>query len=399
MNMLNSGNWESAQLGYSTVESLLDDVSKQMSLSNLSRFSRGSNGQRIGSTTGGSIRVAKPNSASSSPRGSIGLGRRRTVMADGPFRRRMVMEASTPGGYVSNDGLQVPSRSNRPVSWHPSSYQTPQTHYQPTYPAPAFDFDKQSHFINNPQNSAVYSGYTSPSSTFSHFSMPYNGYEQQQQLQQQQQHQQQYNLEDVSAPSQMTSSYAFSQPTAMEQHPPNYVTVPSQNTDQTMYSHFDWNNFSTSGFEGSTAPPTPDDFLPIQHPEPNFPAEELIPYHPLSDTESTGEDLIGLGLYDNPESTKSPTPDSHLDIYRSAMMSQLLGAAYRRPEPVGKGLKLEETWQPPESDDEKDEDEDDDSEQDGEGEDDDEAVQEEVKSNTVTYPVQGVQQLDHSGWL
>ena len=48
------------------------------------------------------------------------------------------------------------------------------------------------------------------------------------------------------------------------------------------------------------------------------------------------------------------------------MASQLLGNSYRRPEPLGKGLKLEETWQPPpEKDDGKDDDED------GEGEDED----------------------------
>ena len=71
------------------------------------------------------------------------------------------------------------------------------------------------------------------------------------------------------------------------------------------------------------------------------------------------------------------------------MMSQVLGSAYRRPEPVGKGLKLEETWNPP-SDDEEEEDD----EQDGEAEDDE--VVEEAKSNFITYPVQGTQQ---NGWL
>ncbi len=52
-------------------------------------------------------------------------------------------------------------------------------------------------------------------------------------------------------------------------------------------------------------------------------------------------------------------------------MSQLLGAAYRKPEveQTGKGLKLEETWTPP-SDHEEDADdevEDEESNQDGEG--------------------------------
>jgi hypothetical protein len=184
----------------------------------------------------------------------------------------------------------------------------------------------------------------------------------------------------------------------MEQQPQNYNAPTAQNMDPTMYSHFDWSNFAMNGFESSTTPPTPENFLPIQHPEPGFPAEESIPYHPLSDTESTGEDLIGLGLYDTPEAAKSPSPDPQLDNYRSLMMSGLLGSAYRRSEPAGKGLKLEEGFIPPESD------EDDGSdgssdEQDGEGEDDDEVVEEEVKSQSVTYPVQGVQQFDTSNWV
>jgi hypothetical protein len=168
--------------------------------------------------------------------------------------------------------------------------------------------------------------------------------------------------------------------------------------DPSMYSHFDWNNFAVNGFENSsTAPPTPENFLPIQHPEPTFPAEESIPYHPLSDDDD-GEELIGMGLYDTPEPAKVLSSDPQLDSYRTSMMSHLLGAGRR--EPTGKGLKLEETWNPPPSDDEEDDEEDDD-EQDGEGESDDEdkaeqtatiASKEDVKtSNTQTY--------DRSEWL
>jgi len=173
----------------------------------------------------------------------------------------------------------------------------------------------------------------------------------------------------------------------------NYSAVPAQDVDQTMYSHFDWSNFATNGFEGSTAPPTPDDLLPIQIAQPNFTAEESIPYQSLSDLEDTSDDLIGLGLYDTPEAAKSPLQDPQLDNYRTAMMSQL-GSAYRRPESAGKGLKLEETWEPP-SEDEKDEDDETDDEQDGEAEDDDEVKE----NNTVSYPIQGAQQFGHSGWL
>lgn len=126
-----------------------------------------------------------------------------------------------------------------------------------------------------------------------------------------------------------------------------------------------------NGFESSTSPPTPENFLPIQHPDTTLPADDAIPYHSLSDSEPDGEILQGLGLYDSPEISKAPPSDPQLDNYRSLVMSQLLGTAYRKTEPesTGKGLKLEETWNPPPSDDDDDEDDD---EKDGEGEDDDE---------------------------
>lgn len=148
-----------------------------------------------------------------------------------------------------------------------------------------------------------------------------------------------------------------------EQQTPDYISS-ANNTDLSMYSHFDWGNFATNGFEKSTAPPTPESFLPIQHPEPIFPKEESIPYHPLSDDtpEEDGEILCGMGLYDNPALEKASAFDPHLDSYRSSVMSQLLGSTPQR-EPSGQGLKLEETWNPPASDDEDDED--------GDGEDDD----------------------------
>ena len=200
----------------------------------------------------------------------------------------------------------------------------------------------------------------------------------------------------------MNNDYNVTQTNYLQQQQStqNYVQQSTQNnTDSTMYSHFDWNNFAVNGFENSpTAPPTPENFLPIQHPEPSFPAEESIPYHPLSDDDD-GEELIGMGLYDSPEPAKAPSSDPHLDNYRSLMMSHLLRAA----EPTGKGLKLEETWTPP-SDDE----EEDDDEQDGDGESDDEEEATEKTTTVVTSHTEpaNVQQAsgftqsyNRSGWL
>lgn len=205
-----------------------------------------------------------------------------------------------------------------------------------------------------PRTPAAYSGYTTPALALA----PFDAY-----------HQEQYPAH--SRPQSYNSTFGFvNSPQLNEQHPTHPFGIPTTNMDPSMYSHFDWSNFATNGFEiATTAPPTPEDFLPIQHPESTFPSEDTIPYHALDDSEDEGEELIGMGLYDGPEDAKSPSSDPQLDNYRALMMSQLMGTAYCRPsEPSGKGLKLEETWAPPPSDDE----EEDDSEQDGEGEDEDE---------------------------
>lgn len=304
------------------------------------------------------MRIVKPNSTSNSPRGSIGLGRRRTVMTD---RRRVATadpNLATAGVFISNDGLQIPSRSNRPVSWHPSSQMAPQPNYHLAYQVRPFNTQSDFHIFDLPPTPAVYSGYGSPDSTFSPLSMPYTGYEQQ------------YPYTNSSVPYQSSNQGYPSNPV---QETTPYTSSQSGNTDSSMYSHFDWSNFATNGFESSTSPPTPENFLPIQHPDTTLPADDAIPYHSLSDSEPEGEILQGLGLYDTPEISKASPSDPQLDNYRSLVMSQLLGTAYRirEPESTGKGLKLEETWNPPPSDDEDDEDDD---EQDGEGEDDEELL-------------------------
>lgn len=293
-------------------------------------------------------------------------------MNDGAYRRRIAMleqqNALVPGEFASTDGLQVPTRSTRPVSWHPASHLAQQSHQQSYIQNQ--DYYQQIQRFDIPPTPAVYSGYASPDSTFSPLSMPYTGYEQPQ------------SYQYTASTYQPQTQYFDNQQSYITQQTQQIVSQAS-NTDPTMYSHFEWNNFATNGFENSsTAPPTPDNFLPIQHPEPAFPADESIPYQPLEE-DSGGEELIGMGLYDSPDPViKTSSLDPQLDNYRAFMMSHLLGPGHRRTESTGKGLKLEETWEPPASDDE------DDDEQDGEGEDED--IEE------VPQPV-AVQA--HGGWI
>jgi len=299
------------------------------------------------------MRIVKPSSTSNSPRGTMGLGRRKTVMSD---RRRMVADHAS-GTLVSYDGLQRPAKPNRPVSWHPSSHLQPQQMYQSPNTALSYNSNNEFNAFELPPTPTVYSGYGSPSSTFSPLSAPYTGYGQQQ-----------FQYPNSSAYP-LNCNFSAYQQSIPCQPVPQYLATPVENSESNIYPQYEWNNFAANGFGRSTAPPTPENFLPTQHIEPTFPAEESIPYHSLSDaSEEEGEILCGLGLYDTPEVLKSAPSDPHLDNYRSAVMSQYIGSPYRN-EPSGKGLKLEETWNPPDSDDEDDQDDD---EADGEGEDDEE---------------------------
>lgn len=357
---------------YGRVEILLDDVAKQMASSNLSRYSRGSSGFK----TGGSLRA-------NSPRSSIGVGRRKTVIADAGYRQRLGLHERNPslsgqGSNVQNSHRKQ-NRAQRPVSWHPSSaHLTPQPTAYPSYTFAGNEAVEEFPVFDMAPAPPVYSGYTSPASAFSPQCLPYS-----------QPEQPFHYPEAVSMPS--NPAYDMYQTSGLFDQTTTLLPPSTNDMDPTMYSHMDW-NFPTNTFETSTAPPTPQNLLPVQHPEPAFPPEESIPYQPLEDEDDSGEELIGMGLYDTPDAGKA-LPDPQLDNYRAMMMSQLLGPAYQRPEPKGKGLKLEETWSPPPDNGDDDDDDadaeggDEDADQDGEAEDDDEEPQQASvteKMNTQT---------------
>lgn len=120
----------------------------------------------------------------------------------------------------------------------------------------------------------------------------------------------------------------------------------------------DWSKFATQEFNQVTAPPTPEDFVPLNQSEPTLASDDFIPYQPLEDDETEGEVLIGMGLYDTPEKTM-------LNLHQNG--SSLLGSSFEYPEPTGKGLKLEAAWEPPAMED--DDEDDQDGEEDANGED------------------------------
>jgi hypothetical protein len=362
------------------------------------------------------MRIVKPTSASNSPRNAATLNRRKTVMADGLYRRRPVQMDQNPGTPAGmrtfyDDSLSQPVlHSSRPLSWHPSGHSTYEQPYQPNYNMQINDWNAA--YNMESATPAIFSAYGSPISSFSPPSQPAIGYDQ--------------NIPffsdasslcvpafdnnaNISTNNNMYTTYQSS-PISQLEDSQSYTNL-SGGMNPSIYSHFDWNSLSSNSFDNASAPPTPNNFLPIQHPDPPCNVEDPIPYTSLDDEEADGEELIGMGLYDTPE--KSAPRDSQLDQYRALMMTQLLGPGYNKNEPTGKGLKLEETWNPPRSDDGEDDDgegEDDDS---SEGDDNEEAEKESsvpehskavlvdsrTEKHSATEPDYYQMQCDNGGWL
>lgn len=127
-------------------------------------------------------------------------------------------------------------------------------------------------------------------------------------------------------------------------------------TDSLSTTALDWNSFIRHGFN-TTTPPTPELLPSSQQLNPTVSGEAQ--HQSLGEVEDDSEVLVGMGLYDAPEKIEV---DSQLLKYRSTI-SSLLGSTFHSHEPMGKGLKLEETWEPPESDDGEAEDDGDDDEE------------------------------------
>jgi hypothetical protein len=278
----------------------------------------------------------------------------------------MIVEGMTPrrpqlaADYLAagnRGGSQQPS--GRPVSWHPSTYaQMPLGRFQQQQPhannyplsTPAMYNDHQEMYYGQPQFSPMltsYSNNTSPASSFSPLPFGHQGADGTP-----------YGHFDGWGLAPKTNS----QPLAV---PNGYATTMAPR--QLEYDHtaaarsgLDWNQFIIHGFN-STSPPTPELVAPLPT-QPGVSGGDNSPYQETVDEpEDEGEILVGMGLYDPPEKCYQQE-DPHLNNYRSTV-SSLLGSTFRPHEPQGKGLKLEETWEPPpksDSDDEEDEEDEDD---------------------------------------
>ena len=143
--------------------------------------------------------------------------------------------------------------------------------------------------------------------------------------------------------------------------PQNDYTIPVplfgrySNFPSNINSAQDWNELTLVHPE-HTAPPTPE-VLPTQKPGGVWPLSAAVqPDH----SESDGVELVGLGLYDQPEQS------SHL--YQGVLYQDVHAFGVSNMAASRKSLKLEDAWQPPVEevdDDEEDGDDDEDREMDG----------------------------------
>lgn len=281
--------------------------------------------------------------------------RRRTMMNDPIYTQKaqqMVEQPHmpTPGPEVYGSNYYEPvKRMARPVSWHPST-QLPQAQQAPSmptqmsqYPFPNYcDYDFYAPpAMQVPPTPAAFSAYSSPGSAFSPLQLPsYTTYELPQTYASPC-----WNVSAAPmAPSVSSMNHAQQTLTFMDTMSCTPATMPEY--IEPSFSPASLGNLPSSGYgQSMTAPPTPEDPPKAQQPAPVVVKQE--PYSPPEEQleeEEEGDILIGLGLYDPPERLG------------------LLGASFQ---PTGKGLKLEDAWEPPVTDD--DDDDDDEEAEDGEG--------------------------------
>ncbi|MCJ1314330.1 hypothetical protein MMC25_008011 [Agyrium rufum] len=331
------------------VDRTLFDVSNRMAQTKLSRHT--SNASSTLRPRGD--RVSKPASACSSPQ------RRRTVNSyrQSRFRPDIGPEAALQSrGSASNCGSYRPKTVPRPVSWHPSTYVHPlpmsraQSYYAPSRYSTT-DYQSQAgDELHTPSMPAVVDNLLI---------------------------EQYFNLNGLSS--------MGCQPTPVHTHHQN---VEYSTFDTTYHTYFDpytqdnaqqqlldyqgispctmatqsWTE-SLDTFPSYTTPPTPDLFLPIQNPGNQVGVDEERWGNKPSIERKKSTELVGMGLYDD-----APKQGNSYLAVDHGYLNGPEAHGERHDGRVGKGLKLEETWQPPEEED----DSSDDDEADGNGETEDE---------------------------
>ncbi|MCJ1393553.1 hypothetical protein MMC18_006428 [Xylographa bjoerkii] len=324
------------------VDAMLFDVSNRMARAQLARQISSSSSFRERAS-----RVLKPNSVGNSPQNPQ---RRRTVTAQMTSRRRSDMynqNIPTPRpGAEPQPGHQSWSMSNvRPVSWHPTSMGKINRSSVRGTSARTSSYEPQARDSMVGYQTVAMNGLPTPMTqpdlnadfpVDPFFSLDGSCIPYQQQITQQSQPPmtipQGYDPAGLS----LDTSYQSYVPQDSSYHL-QFPIVPLSGDYPTMsYPTQTWAE-SLSAFPSYTAPPTPD-FLPIQNPSDMWQGATTAAQPRL--TKPRSKELVGMGLYDTPD-----RDSFSLDSATESHVGSFIADPHH--ESLGKGLKLEETWQPP----------------------------------------------------
>ncbi|RKF75102.1 putative cell morphogenesis protein las1 [Golovinomyces cichoracearum] len=243
--------------------------------------------------------------------------------------------------------------SSRPVSWHASSYiPIPPCENSQASSAPQSEtYHSQQSFQLPSTLSGYFTSPISPGSISSPELLPINESESPNN----------YCPDPVMPTSFYASDSTFlaDQSWPLESLPPSSCYYPDQlqspfgKEDSFSYFHLNWNTPHPRHMDKNVMdlPPTPHDTLPCLSDHAVCLPEDAPPIHDQNKEED--EILIGMGLYDHPESVKSSFVPPY-DLFCSHPTSELTLAKTAYEESQGRGLKLEERYIPPISDDEED---------------------------------------------
>ena len=326
------------------------------------------------------MRVTKTRSVNNSPRKQMLEGRQKNMgsfhLQNLPHHHQQRWLGGVPSCLPSHAPVEASTpfdhsqcRPTRPLSWHSSpAYLDPsppihhgqQQHFPlVTYLPPPdqrcrkapehgqqrhhWQHQPRQHYLQRhqalPPTPAVCSGHTSPVSDFSPMSLPDSISE----------------ARPYYSPGPPAPWPAAARDTSF---PPMLSSLEAKSDTQFKPSHLISSEMGTiwSSCNSRGAAPLTPESLP-QSGQPPVRVDVTIEIGPSQLTEQTGgeeaggEILYGMGLYDAPEKGG----DIQQEFHRSTIMSLLGGTAAER-KPAGKGLKLEDAWEPQASDEDDDDD-------------------------------------------
>ncbi|KAI4115969.1 MAG: hypothetical protein LQ338_007783 [Usnochroma carphineum] len=308
------------------IDAMLHDVSNQMARSQLFRRLSANSNNSSPSSRRGNPRVVKAQGAGGSPHG---VQRRKTTAAHTarnksqttksfPSSQQLPQAATARPRKAKQQGL---SSAARPMTWHPGTYPLENCQQELPYdgsmafnPSTASQESTFIDYLNHPLYSSLDS--TLPLETAPQ-GAPYN-------------------------PSSQASSSNYAPD--LDNYASLYQPTPYDYSTQDFYPDtadlYNYDQFASDfrNINPSQIPPNYASSFLLSNPC-NFTSAYVRSSSPPPITKKPSKELVGMGLYDGPGrkelSTLNSSPD-HIDQMFTT--------------PQGKGLKLEETWQPPNED-------------------------------------------------